>query len=107
MKANKPMTIERYFKVEGNIIYSDQKMLTWGPFYYHNYEDGKKRRKKIMEDIISWCNQKDSSLNIQPEDVVTTREEDQISFSIIAWKNERTLEKCDGIIEIGEIFFED
>lgn len=99
--------MKRYFKVEGNIIYPDWKTLTWGPFYYHDYEDGKKRMKKVMEDITSWCNERDPSLNIQPENVITTREEDNIAFSIKAWKDKRTLQKCDGIVDIEEIFFED
>ena len=27
---------EHHYKVEGNIIYPNKQMLTWGPFYYHD-----------------------------------------------------------------------
>ena len=99
--------MERYFKVEGNVLYPDEKMLTWGPFYYHSMEKGKERMKSVLTDITLWCNLKDPSIDIKPENVIHTRDGTQIVFKIKAWKDENILEKCNGIITIEDIFFED
>ena len=93
------------WKVEGNILYPDKSMLTWGPFYYHSKEKAKARMEVILLDIINWCNMKDSSLNIRPQDI--KRMDDQIVFDIQAWKDDTTLQKCDGIIEVEFFKFED
>jgi len=93
------------YKVEGNIIYPDKQMLTWGPFYYHSYKKAEDRMEPILQDITEWCNLKDSSLNIEPQKVI--RMKDQIVFYIQAWKDENTLENCSGIITVEEIYFED
>ncbi len=98
---------KRYFKTEGDIIYPDEHMLTWGPFYYHSMEKAKEQMEKILQDIINWCNLQDPSLKIVPENLIKTRDEKQIVFEIKAWKNETTLQKCNGIITVEEIFFED
>ena len=99
--------MERYFKVEGNILYPDKEMLTWGPFYYHSMEKGKERMNAILEDITKWCNLQDPSLDIKPENVIHTIDDAQIVFKINAWKDENSLEECNGIITIEDIFFED
>jgi hypothetical protein len=99
--------MKRYFKVEGNIIYPDDTMLTWGPFYYHNPDNGKEKMNGILQDIVNWCNLQDPTLNIQPENLIQVSGNTQIVFSIKAWKDEKTLETCNGIIEIEDIFFED
>lgn len=96
---------EFFYTVEGNIIYPDKSMLTWGPFYYHSKEKAKDRMETILQDIIGWCNMKDPSLNISPLNV--TRLSDQIGFDIHAWKDETTLQKCDGIITVELVKFED
>lgn len=99
--------MKRYFKVEGNIIYPDKTMLTWGPFYYHSMNNGKARMESILQDIVNWCNLKDPSLNIQPTNIIRVSGDSQIVFKINAWKDEKTLETCNGIIEIEDIFFEE
>lgn len=96
---------KRNFKVEGNIIYPNKEMLTWGPFYYHSKDKGKERMEVILGDITNWCNLQDPSLNITPDNLI--RNTSQIVFNINAWKDEKTLQKCGGIITIEEIFFED
>ena len=93
------------WKVEGNILYPDKSMLTWGPFYYHSKEKAKTRMQVILLDIFNWCNMKDPSLNICPQDI--KRMDDQIVFDIQAWKDDITLQKYDGIIEIEFFKFED
>lgn len=93
------------WKVEGNILYPDKSMLTWGPFYYHSKEKAKARMEVILLDIINWCNMKDPSLDICPQDI--KRMDDQIVFDIQAWKDDTTLQKCDGIIEVEFFKFED
>ena len=99
--------MNRYFKVEGNIIYPDKQMLTWGSFYYHSYNKAKEKMNEILEWIINWVNEKDSSLNIQPEDLIKTHDNRQIVFHIKAWKDKQTLQDCDAIITVDNIFFED
>ena len=99
--------MDRYFKVEGNILYPDGQMLTWGPFYYHSMEKCKERMNTILEDITKWCNLKDPTLNIKPKNIIHTRGLDQIVFKIQAWKDDEGLENCNGIITIEDIFFED
>ena len=96
---------EFFYTVEGNIIYPDKSMLTWGPFYYHSKEKAKDRMETILQDIIGWCNMKDPSLNISPLNV--TRLSDLICFDIQAWKDETTLQKCEGIITVELVKFED
>ena len=95
------------YKVEGNIIYPDKTMLTWGPFYYHQEEPAKNRMKAILHDIVNWCNLKDPTLNIVPQNLIKTRCLTQRCFTILAWKDEETLQECDGIIEVESIYFED
>lgn len=97
--------MNRHFKVEGDIIYPDHTFLTWGPFYYHSKEKAKIRMEEILLDITNWCNMKDPSLNICPQDI--KRMGDQIVFDIQAWKDDTTLQKCDGIIEVEFFKFED
>ena len=98
---------ERYYKVEGNIIYPDKQMLTWGPFYYHFRNNGVEKMESILDNITAWCNTKDTSLNIKPENVIRTNDNTQIVFDIKAWKDNNTLQVCKGIITIENIFFED
>lgn len=95
-----------YFKVEGNILYPDKQMLTWGPFYYHSKENAIKRMDIILKDIVNWCNLQDSSLHIKAENIIRCSGNTQIAFDIKAWKNEKQLDDCDGIITVEEIFFE-
>lgn len=97
---------KRYFKVEGDIIYPDKYMLTWGPFYYHSKEKAKEQMEKILQDITDWCNLKDPTLKIVPENLIRCSQK-QIIFDIKAWKDETTLQKCGGIITVEEISFED
>jgi len=80
-------------------------MLTWGPFYYHSKDKAISRMDEIMKDIINWVNQQDPSLNIQPEDLIRTKDKQMIVFKIKAWKDEETLQLCNGIIEVDNIFF--
>ena len=95
-----------YYKVEGNIIYPNMNMLTWGPVYYHSLERAKARMESILIDITAWCNLKDPSLNIEPQNVVKAGDT-QIVFDIQAWKDSKHLKKCGGIISIENIYFED
>ena len=93
------------YKVEGNILYPDDNMLTWGPFYYHSKEKAIERMPNILDDIISWVNLKDPILNIQPNKVI--KMETQIVFYIKAWKDEHQLDDCKGIITVELFEFED
>lgn len=95
------------YKVEGNILFKDKDMLTWGPFYYHSLDKAKKRTNVVLKDIIDWCNSKDPSLNIEPQDLVRLANGKQIIFDIQAWKDDTHLETCGAIISVEEIFFED
>ena len=97
----------RYYMVEGNIIYPDKQMLTWGAFYYHSREKAIERMDIILEDIVNWCNLQDSSLNIKAENLIRCSGNTQIAFDIKAWKNEKELCDCDGIITVEDVFFED
>ena len=96
---------EFFYTVEGNILYPDESMLTWGPFYYHSKEKAKARMEVILKDITDWCNLQDPSLNISPQNVIKMNE--QIVFEIQAWKDEKTLQKCGGIIMVELASFED
>lgn len=98
---------KRNYKVEGNIIYPDEHMLTWGPFYYHSKDKGRERMETVLGNITAWCNLQDPSLNIVPENLIRTTNQDQIVFKIKAWKDEEILQDCNGIISIEDIFFED
>lgn len=93
------------YKVEGNIIYPDKQMLTWGAFYYHSKDKALERAEEVLKDITKWCNEEDPSLKIEPKNVKRLGE--QIIFDIKAWKDEDNLENCDGIITVEEIYFED
>ena len=93
------------FKVEGNIIYPDESMLTWGPFYYHSNKKASERMEQILTDITNWANEEDPSLNITPH--IILKRDTQIAFHILAWKDDDTIEKCNGIIEVVPIIFED
>jgi len=97
----------RNYKTEGNIIYPDGSMLTWGPFYYHSHGKAKDRMESLLQEITDWCNQQDPSLNIAPTNIVRTNNGSQIGFHIQAWKDSTTLMECIGLIELIEIFFED
>lgn len=99
--------MERYFRVEGNIIYPDETMLTWGPFYYHSKDKAMERMQPILNDIIDWVNGKDPTLEIRPEDLLTTIGGTQMVFKIKAWRDEKTIQKCNGIVLVEEMFFED
>ena len=99
--------MDRYFLVEGNMFFSDNKMLTWGPFYYHSKEKAKNRIDIILKDIVNWCNLKDPSLNIIPKDIKWTNTNDGLLFKIDAWKNDTTLDNCSCMIHIEQIFFDD
>lgn len=98
---------ERIFKVEGNILYPDKTMLTWGPFYYHSREKAIERMDGIMKDVVDWCNLKPIDMNIEPENVVKTNLSDQIGFKINAWTDDMSLVKCTVFISVEDIFFED
>jgi hypothetical protein len=93
------------YKVEGNIIYPDKQMLTWGDFYYHSRDNAVKKAEEILKYITEWCNEKDPSLKIEPKNI--KRLGKQIIFDIQAWKDDDNLENCNGIITVEEIFFED
>jgi hypothetical protein len=54
------------YKVEGNIIYPDKRMLTWGPFYFHSRDKAIEKTEEILQNITEWCNEKDPSLSIKP-----------------------------------------
>lgn len=97
----------RHFKAEGNIIYPDKTMLTWGPFYYHSLDKAKAKMIDIMDMITKWVNEQDKTLNIKPEDIVNCSVNTMTVFKIKAWKDEKTLQDCNGIITVDEIFFED
>lgn len=99
--------MERYFKTEGNIIYPDKLMLTWGPFYYHSKEKAFAKIDDILKYITDWVNLKDPSLNIIPEDIVRPKLGRMVAFNIKAWKDDTHLEDCKGFISSQEIFFED
>lgn len=92
-------------KVEGNIIYPNGHMLTWGPFYYHSNEKASERMEQILTDITNWVNETEPSLNITPQ--IVLKRDTQIAFRIMAWKDDNTIEKCNGIIEVVPFMFED
>lgn len=98
---------DTFYSVEGNILYPDKSMLTWGPFHYHDRSLAIKRMDAILKDITDWCNLKDPSLYIEPTDLIRTRSNDQIVFRIKAWKDESTLQDCEGIIQVNTQSFED
>lgn len=95
------------YKTEGNIIYPDGHMLTWGPFYFHSLNLAKNKMDEILDWIINWVNEKDKTLNIKPENLTKTTSNRIIGFKINAWKDDTHLEKCDGVITVDDIFFED
>jgi len=96
-----------FYKTEGNIIYPDKNMLTWGPFYYHSAKKAKERMKPILKDIVDWCNMKDPTLNISPTNMIEPKDGSQIVFRIKAWKDKNTLQECNGIITVDTISFDD
>ena len=95
------------YKVEGNIIYPDKQMLTWGPFYYHSRDKAIEKSEEVLKDITKWCNEENPSLNIEPQNVKRLGKGEQIIFDIQAWKDDDNLENCDGIITVEIIDFED
>ena len=99
--------MERYFKTEGNIIYPDKSMLTWGPFYYHSKEKALAKIDVILKHITEWVNLQDPSLDIKPEDIVKPKQGCMVAFNIKAWKDDTHLEDCKGLITTEDIFFED
>ncbi len=94
-----------FYKTEGNILYPDGSMLTWGPFYYESEERAKERIEPVLQDIVDWCNSKDSSLNVSPENLIRTVDDKQVIFDIRAWKDDNTLQECGGIITVESCFF--
>ena len=99
--------MNRYFKTEGNIIYPDRHMLTWGPFYYHSLDNAQSKMEDIMKMVVNWVNAKDRTLNIQPKNLFKAKNGTQIIFDIKAWKDEHILQDCGVIIDVEDIFFED
>jgi len=99
--------MKRYFKTEGNVIYPDKDILTWGPFYFHSYERAIAKIDDIIKYITEWVNLQDPSLNIKPENVVKPKKGNMVTFKIKAWKDDEHLEDCEAIITAGDIFFED
>lgn len=99
--------MERYFKTEGNIIYPDKSILTWGPFYYHSREKALAKIDSILKNIVDWVNLQDPSLNIIPEDIVRPKQGCMVAFNIKAWKDDKHLEDCKALITTEDIFFED
>ena len=100
--------MNRYFKTEGNILFKDDSTLTWGPFYFHSFDKAKVKMNEIMQWIIDWVNEKDSSLNIYPENISKTKDETQIIFDIKTRKyDDEELENCGVLINVEDIFFED
>lgn len=102
--------LHSHYKVEGNMLFGSSEtdnlqMLTWGPFYYHNEENAKKRLPLIRQDIINWVNSKDPSLNLQPENEIVFRK--LITFDIKAWKTENDLQPVKCIITLDNIFIDD
>jgi len=93
------------YKVEGNILYPDKEMLTWGPYYYHSIDKAKERMPNILDDIVAWVNSKDPTLYIKPENVINMSS--LITFHIKAWKDDNTLQNCSGIVDIEIFEFED
>lgn len=99
--------MNRYFKTEGNIIYPDKQMLTWGPFYYHSFDKAQAKMDEIMRWIIDWVNEQDKTLDIKPENIIRCSGNKMIVFDIKAWKDSKYLQDCDAIITVDDIFFED
>ena len=99
------MITNLFYKVEGNIIYPNKNMLTWGPFYYHSKEKAINRVEDVLNDIIDWCNSKDSTLHIIPQNII--KKPEQVVFKIQAWKDEETLQECNGVIDVELVKFED
>ena len=95
------------YKVEGDIIYRGNEILTWGPFYYHSKDKAIVKAEETLKIITEWCNLKDPSLQIEPRNVKRLAKGEQIIFEISAWKDDDNLENCDGIITVEEIYFED
>ena len=93
--------MERYFKTEGNLIYPNHKMLTWGPFYYHSKEKATSKMDEVLKYIVDWCDGQ------QPERLIKTNDNSQIVFTILARNTKNKLQKCNGIISVEDIFFED
>ena len=100
--------MKRYFKTGGNIIYPNLQMLTWGPFYYHSQEKATRKMDEVLENIVDWCNGQRPGLDIKPQGLIRTHDNSQIVFKITAaWDTKKRLQKCNGIISVEDIFFED
>lgn len=99
--------IKIYYKTEGNIMFPDESMLTWGPCYFHSETNAKEKMEDVLKCITEWCNEEDPSLNIAPTNVIRCYGGRQIVFRIRAWKDENTIEECKGIISVGTFVFED
>lgn len=92
---------EEYFKVEGNIIYPNNKMLTWGPFYYHSFKNAKKHMKHLLKDIQVYCHSK--AVNVMYADT-----DDMIVFDINALDEEDgVIKKCQVITSVDNMYFQD
>lgn len=103
--------MNRYFKTEGNILYPskdkhNRPMLTWGPIYFHSFEKAQAKMDEILEWIVNWVNEQ-NKVYITPENVIRCSDNKMVVFKIDAWKDEHNLVKCDGIITVEDIFFED
>lgn len=105
LEKGQPVNI--YYKTEGNIIYPDESMLTWGPFYFHSETKAKEKMEDVLKDITEWCNKQDPSLNIAPTNVIRCYGGTQIVFQIQAWKDENTIQECNGIVLVEHVVFED
>lgn len=100
--------MNRYFKTKGNIFFKDDIPLTWGPFYFHSFDNAKAKMDKIVDMIVEWVNGLDESSNIQPENLRKTKDERQIIFNIKTRKyDDDELEDCMVLINVEDIFFED
>jgi len=94
------------YKVEGNMIFKGDKMLTWGPFYFHSKEEAKKRMEIVYGDMLDWVKIQDP--NIEPTNITYTRSRDTKVFNIkCKYDFKRKVENTNCIITVNEIWFED
>jgi len=102
---------EWFYKVEGNMLFPDNKyhMLTWGPYYFHDENKAKDKIDIIYSDIINWINLKDPSLNLIPYDEVPFRGKDIKTrvFKCKAWLTEDELVETNCIIQVDNVRFDD
>lgn len=99
--------MNRYYKTEGNVIYPDKSILTWGPFYFHSEQNALNKVDVILNHITEWVNLQDPSLSIKPENIIRAKGNKMVAFHIKAWKDDQSLYECKGLITVEDIFFED